>query len=159
MNRLTLFAALLIPVLVPALAGPARADAPVIGEVSWRRADAHCAFARIGAEAPPDSYLFVTELVSDDSISIERGYMRIDGLLRELQLVERSLGEGREVRHYRTFGEAPAEVRLTMTPRESRQSSQGQTVYVKFEGTLVASRGLSQRQVGFSGDCGVPPSR
>src|SRR5690606_3686754 len=68
MNRFTLFAALLIPVLVPALAGPARADAPVIGEVSWRRADAHCAFARIGAEAPPDSYLFVTELVSDDSI-------------------------------------------------------------------------------------------
>ena len=134
----------------------ARAQAPVIGEIVWHRADAHCAFAPADSAGAGESgpYIFVTELASDDQMAVERGYMRIDGLLRELALVERKEEEAAELRVYRTFGDMPVEVTIAMRPGETRKSAQGQVVLTRYAGTVTAAHGNSRRQVAFAGACG-----
>lgn len=134
-----------------------------IGDVFWHPAETHCRFVRNG-EAEPDTgepetwrYLFVTELVSDDIASTERGYMRLGGLLRELEFVSRTETEKGEVRRYRTFGEAPVSVEIDMQAGEGSKSKLGQTILVQYTGTLTLARDNSQRFVPFSGSCGVKP--
>src|SRR5690606_30556502 len=71
-------------------AAGARAEPPVIGTLRLVAPLAHCAFFAAGGEQEdPAEAIFATELVSDDLAAAERGYMRIDGLLRELVLEER----------------------------------------------------------------------
>jgi hypothetical protein len=150
--------------LLTAAAGSAAALAPAVGEVFWQPADAHCAFRRAGSMAPSGGdpatwrYIFVTELVSDDLASVERGYMRLDGLLRELEFIGRRDAGERELRTYRTFGEDPVEIRITMQAGDSRKSELGQTVLVHFDGTVAVVRGTSERQLPFVGTCGVEPA-
>src|SRR5690606_32415727 len=122
-------AALLLP-------AAAHADAPVIGTLRLVAPQAYCLFHPPGQEAAdPTTALFATELVRDDLVAAGRGYMRIGGLLRELELSGRSETEQLERRAYRTYGEDPVEVTVQMIRRESRKSAAGQVVQVLYEGT------------------------
>lgn len=144
-----------------AAVSPARAEAPVVGDLAWEPGAAYCVFTRAGdAEAAAESapVVFVTELVSDDLTSVERGYMRIDGLLRELQLLDRNVSNQAESRNYRTYGSDPVEIALTLSQGASEKSQQGQVVFVRYTGTLAASRGDSLHQVAVTGSCGQPPA-
>lgn len=152
---------LILPAMLVALANlsPARAEAPLIGNLAWEPGAAYCVFARAGEtdSEPAAGALFVTELVSDDLTSVERGYMRIDGLLRELQLLDRKVADQVESRNYRTFGGDPVEIGLTLSQGASDKSQQGQVVFVRYTGMLTAARGTSLRQVAVTGSCGEAP--
>lgn len=155
--------ALVLAITLLAGTRTAPAMAPSIGEVFWNPSQAYCAFRRDGSRAPvgddPASwrFVFVTELVSDDLASVERGYMRLDGLLRELEFIGRRDGERGEQRTYRTLGDRPVEVQINMIAGESRKSELGQTVLVNYSGTVSVAFGHSRRQIPFTGRCGVEP--
>lgn len=142
---------------------PAFAVAPDLGEVFWQPDDAHCAFQRAGKSAPAKDdpstwrFVFVTELVSDHIASVERGYARLDGLLRELQIVIRAKTDNGEWRVYRTFGNDPITIEIDMLAGESRKSKLGQTVWVNYTGTMSVSRGTARSQIAFEGACGADP--
>ncbi len=136
-----------------------------VGAVFWHPDETHCRFVRGGAAEPkpekPDSwrYIFVTELVSDDISSVERGYMRLGGLLRELVFLgRRETGSG-EVRLYKTLGQPPTDVEVDMRAGESRKSKLGQTVFFEYTGMVSVSIGHSRRLVPFTGSCGVEPEK
>lgn len=144
--------------------GPAAA-APVVGEVFWDPDRAHCRFVRAGAGEPDRAkadtwrYLFVTELVRDDIAAAERGYMRLDGLMRELAFVDRREVADGEVRTYQTLGAEALSVELEMRAGESRKSKLGQTVFFEYRGTLTVSGSHAKRLVRFTGNCGIEPER
>lgn len=143
--------------------GDADAGAPETGKVFWHPDEAHCRFNRTEVPEPdPDKpetwrFLFVSELVSDDLASAERGYMRLDGLLRELEFVSRRETDRGERRVYRTFGEGPITVDLDLAAGEGEKSKLGQTILVHYTGTLTVSRDGSLRLVPLAGRCGVEP--
>lgn len=159
------FAKLAVVALSVQLAAPVMASAstPVPGNVFWHPDEAHCRFIRTDAEvAEPDKpetwrYLFVTELISDDIASAERGYMRLDGLLRELEFLSREQTDTGEVRLYRSFGELPVSVEVDMRAGEGKKSKLGQTILVSYSGTVTLERENSLRFVPFTGSCGVEP--
>lgn len=134
-----------------------------IDELFWHPTETHCRFVRNGETGPqsgkPETwrYLFVTEIVSDDIASAERGYIRLGGLLRELEFLSRTETKKGEVRRYRTFGEAPVSIEIDMRAGEGKKSKLGQTILVQYTGTLTLARDNSQRFVPFSGSCGVKP--
>jgi len=140
-------------------AAGARAEPPVIGTLRLVAPLAHCAFFAAGGEQEdPAEAIFATELVSDDLAAAERGYMRIDGLLRELVLEERKETEKGEERRYRTQGDDMVTVAITMIRGGSRKSAIGQVVLVLYDGTITASRDGAEQQVAFSGRCGIEPA-
>ena len=134
---------------LPAMAQP---GPPTIGEMLWQKDEARCSFVRADAEAPEAAegnvgrYVFVTELASDSRISIERGYMRIDGLLRELEFLdERSEAEGR-IRRYRTFGDSPLSVALELAPASENSDA-------ALEGSIAVANDARATIIGVKGDC------
>lgn len=138
--------------------GPATASAtengPVIGEIEWHRVDSYCNFFKSGHVFDfdkPESwrFLFLTFFTSDNRIAVERGYANINGLLRELELAERTETENGERRIYRTFGDAP--VTLTIDMRAGKGGSE----HTSYTGTIVASDIEGSTSVDFTGDCGV----
>ncbi len=144
---------------------PALAEPPRISDLIWHPDDTHCRFVRSETAEPnpakPESwyYLFVTELVSDDITSTERGYMRLDGRLRELEFVSRHETDSGEVRRYKTFGRPPLTVKVDLRTGESKKSKLGQTVYFKYTGAVTVKNGFSQSLVPFEGSCGVEPDK
>lgn len=144
-------------------AGKLRAGAPEPGTVFWHPDEAHCRFNRTETPEPDRGdpatwrFLFVSELVSDDLASAERGYLRLDGLLRELEFTSRRETDMGERRTYRTFGEEPVTIDLDLVAGKGEKSRLGQTILVHYTGTMTVSRGGSQRLVPLHGSCGVEP--
>lgn len=161
--KLVFFAALVI--FAPSVARAVESPTSDVGAVFWHPDETHCRFIRSGAlESQPEKpeswrYIFVTELVSDDISSTERGYMRLGGLLRELEFLDRRETESGEVRSYRTLGQPSSDVEIDMRAGESRKSKLGQTVFFEYTGTVSVSTGHSQRLVPFTGSCGVEPEK
>ncbi len=128
--------------------------APVVGEIQWHLADSYCNFFRAGHTFDynkPESwrFVFMTSLVSDSKVSVERGYARIDGLLRELELVSRDKTDTGEKRVYRTFGDQP--VTLTIAMKEGDSG----TEHTNYKGTISAKGPGGISVLAFTGDCGV----
>ncbi|MEX0346654.1 MAG: hypothetical protein AB3N20_17140 [Rhizobiaceae bacterium] len=151
--------------LASSVAGAAEPVSNDVGTVFWHPDEAHCRFVRSGAVEPnpekPESwrYIFVTELISDDISSTERGYMRLGGLLRELEFLDRRETASGEVRQYKTLGQPSWNIEVDMRAGESRKSKLGQTVFFEYTGTVSVSVGHSQRLVPFTGSCGVEPEK
>lgn len=98
---------------------PPAPQPPRLGDIHWIGSEAHCRFLREGqAENPEDPesarYLLLIERFHDGQVTLERGYARIDGLVRELALLAREEAGDGEVRRYRTLGEAPVSLTVTM---------------------------------------------
>ncbi len=163
LSKITFLFGVLIVVFSNALAGDTEQND--VGSVFWHPDNTHCRFVRAGSAEPvvenPESwrYLFVTELVSDDISSNERGYMRLGGLLRELEFLRRRETKSGEVRNYKTLGLPFIDVEVDMLAGESRKSKLGQRVYFEYTGTVNVISGLSQRLIPFSGSCGVEPEK
>lgn len=148
---------------------PAAADSaaptPAVTELFWLPEETHCRFVRPDMPEPDPAkpqtwrYLFVTQLISDDIASAERGYMRLGGLLRELEFVSRKQTNTGEKRDYRTLGLSPVTVEIDMQAGEGEKSKLGQTILVRYTGTIKLTRGNSQRYVPFEGSCGVKPEQ
>ncbi len=99
---------------------PQARQPPRLGDIHWIGNQAHCRFLREGqAENPEDPeswrYLLLIERFNDSQVTLERGYARIDGLVRELALQTRETGSGGEIRRYATLGEAPVSLTVKMT--------------------------------------------
>ncbi len=162
LSILTAFGLIIAACVTPAMAEP-DSTAPSPGAVFWHPDQTHCRFVRTGDALPdpekPETwrYLMVTELVSDDITSVERGYMRLDGLLRELDFVERKQSKAGETRTYRTFGLNPIIARIEMQAGDKEKSKIGQTVLVYYTGTITLIRGGSKLFVNFKGRCGGQP--
>ncbi len=129
-------------------------NGPQIGDINWYLADSYCNFFRTGHTFEYDDpaswqFVFLTSLVSDSKITSERGYARINGVLRELELVERTLTDFGERRLYRTYGDAP--VTLTVTMHTGEKGSE----HTNYTGTINAQGPGGQTSVSFAGDCGV----
>lgn len=154
-----------LAIFTPSVAGANESPSNDVGAVFWHPDEAHCRFIRRGAVEPqaekPESwrYIFVTELVSDDISSIERGYMRLGGLLRELEFLGRRETDSGEVRLYKTLGQPTTDVEVDMRAGQSRKSKLGQAVFFEYTGTVSVSIGHSQRLVPFTGSCGVEPGK
>lgn len=139
------------------LGGGARASAeahPVIGEIVWYQTGAYCTFQRAEQAFTYDDpetwrFLFITELVQEGGITVERGYMRLDGVLREMEFLGRDSTDYGEIRRYRTFGPLPVTVTIDMTSGESGPED------TPYFGKIVAERAGLETEVAFKGDCGV----
>ena len=132
---------------------PPQVFAPSIGRVGFDVPQAHCRFlfadaaegplpaepkpaqaaAEDGLPADP-GLMFFTERRYDSMVMIERGYARIDALLRELELVSRETKDKTETRVYRTLGGEPVTLTLTFTIAEMTKLN-----------TLVDGKGLASR--------------
>ncbi|MBZ0163554.1 MAG: hypothetical protein K8H74_12670 [Notoacmeibacter sp.] len=98
---------------------PQAPQPPRLGDIHWIGSEAHCRFLREGqAENPEDPeswrYLLLIERFHDGQVTLERGYARIDGLVRELALLTREASGDGEIRRYETLGEAPVSLTVTM---------------------------------------------
>lgn len=140
------------PIATPAFSnGP---TAPQIGEIQWYQADSYCSFFRKGhnfSHDKPESwrFVFMTNLVSDTRVSVERGYARIDNVLRELELLSRESSDEGEKRIYRTFGDNP--VTLTIRMKAGEKGSE----HTNYSGTIAAKGKGGISVVAFAGDCGT----
>ncbi len=108
-------------------------------------------------EQSPEDFAFVTERFYDGRAAVERGYMRLGGLMRELKLKNVEEAEGGEVRHYETFGSAPISVRIDMqrimTEADKRLKAWHKPPRLLYRGAISVSRGGGTRQAGFVGSC------
>ncbi|RLQ88958.1 hypothetical protein [Notoacmeibacter ruber] len=106
----------------------------------------------------PEDLLFVTERHYDGRAAIERAYMRIGGLMRELALRSVDEMESGEARHYETLGGTPLSVRLDMqrimTDADKRLKAWHKPPRLLYRGAITVSRGTADTQVGFVGSCG-----
>ncbi len=151
----------------PAVAAMAAAVqiAPVLADLFWHPEETYCRFVREDAPMPdpgkPETwrYVFVTDLVSDDLASTERGYIRLGGLLRELDFRWRRETEKGEVRRYRTFGTAPVTVDVDMHAGEGEKSKLGQTILVHYTGTIALTGRNLDVKIPFRGSCGNEPEK
>lgn len=128
-----------------------------IEEMPEAPAEAETRAAAVKEEAAAD-LVFVTERLFDGRAAIERGYMRLGGLLRELALRQKQTVENGEMRVYETFGGAPITVRLDMqrimTDADRRLKAWHKPERLLYRGALTVSRGEAIRQTGFVGSCG-----
>ncbi|OXT02420.1 hypothetical protein B7H23_05850 [Notoacmeibacter marinus] len=106
----------------------------------------------------PEDLLFVTERHYDGRAAVERAYMRIGGLMRELALKSVEEKDDGELRHYATFGGAPIDVRLDMqriiTDADRKLKAWHKPDRLLYRGAMAVGRGDTMRQVGFVGSCG-----
>lgn len=106
---------------------------------------------------PPEDLLFVTERHYDGRAAVERGYMRLGGLMRELSLKSTEEKESGELRHYATLGGAPIDVRLDMqrivTDADRKLKAWHKPDRLLYRGAMTVGRGEATRQVGFIGSC------
>lgn len=135
--------------LVAATATPASAQSLTLDEFEWRRADVFCGLSRAEAAAPNGDtgrYVFVTALLDDPQVAIERGYARFGAEPEQLVFVDRRSTEHGEIRRYRSARTPGVEVTVDVTARTVNK----QTV---FEGELTARRGTDTFAVAVKGAC------
>ncbi|MCP1200967.1 hypothetical protein [Notoacmeibacter sp. MSK16QG-6] len=113
--------------------------------------------AAVEKQAPED-LLFVTERHYDGRAAMERGYMRLGGLMRELTLKSVQEQDGGELRHYATFGGAPIDIRLDMrrimTDADKKLKAWHKPDRLLYHGVMTVGRGDAVRELGFTGSCG-----
>ena len=113
--------------------------------------------AKAVEDQSPEAFVFVTERHYDGRAAVERGYMRLGGLMRELALKDVKEAEGGETRQYQTFGGAPVEVRIDMqrimTDADKRLKAWHKPPRLLYRGAITVSRGEATRQAGFVGSC------
>lgn len=137
-----------------ASAAGAETEAPRVDDIVWYKTDAHCSFRRAGHKLDsedPESWRFVL-LISrtggrDGRATIETGYMKIDGILRQLRFEARNEAEGGETRRYSTYGDEPARIEVEMKPGGKEAEPAG------YEGTISVIRHDARTDVSFEGDC------
>lgn len=127
---------------------------PAIDEVVWPGIDSYCTFMVEGhglVYDDPDTwrFLFFTGLPESDRDTIARAFMRIDGQLRELALVDRATAGTGEVWTFRTHDDPPYEVSVNAVPYETG------TEYTSYTGTITVTREGASTSADFQGDCGV----
>ena len=101
--------------------------------------------APVAVPIPP--MLFFTERRYDSMVMIERGYARIDALLRELELVSREKAPGTDNRVYRTLGADP--VTLTLSLRIAGMTR----AETRIEGIAKAERAGAASEAALEGAC------
>ncbi len=131
---------------------PGNPQPPQLGDIHWIESAAHCRFLREGQlEDPedPDSwrYLLLIERFYDNQVTIERAYARIDGLIRELALLNRVSKDDGELRTYTTLGENSVTVSVTMK-LQARTKAQ-----TRYGGNIVVERNGLSASAKFDGAC------
>ena len=157
------------PAESPVLLAPSGAP-PTLTAIGFDHPGAHCRFLRAeGADSGDDAgqskpeeqlttyktihadpaTLFFTERWFDGFGTFERGYARINGLLRELVLIERAKRTDGERRRYETLEKAPVSVFLEFTVSERTR------MLTLLDGSVRVSRGgKTGEAVAVAGLCG-----
>lgn len=135
--------------LAATLALPAQAQAPMLKEFEWPREAVFCGLSR--AETVQDrnaagKYFFITALLNDPQVAIERGYAQLGAEVEELDFVDRNASGSTEVRRYRTKAAPQAEITVNVKAEKAEK----QTVFV---GTVTARRGAEEFSVAVRGSC------
>jgi hypothetical protein len=144
--------------LAVALAGlpaPAGAEPPRIDRIHWPGIDSYCTFRAADHRfvfADPATWVFV--LFSGlprapDQDVMQPAYMRIDGVLRELELRTVSEDADGSVRRFTTYEAVPATVTLSLTP------TGGGPEHTAYQGSVTVTRGGETASLAVIGDCGV----
>ncbi|MCB1420751.1 MAG: hypothetical protein KDJ74_17790 [Notoacmeibacter sp.] len=151
---------------------PPQIFAPALGRIGFEVPGAHCRFLFTEADSAPEpdkpaeatpaadstnaetdglladpGLMFFTERRYDSMVMIERGYARIDALLRELELVSRETKDKTETRVYRTLGGEPVTLTLTFTIAEMTKLN------TLVDGKALASRNGASSEEEFTGVC------
>lgn len=103
--------------------------------------------APAAAAVPVPPLLFFTERRYDSMVMIERGYARIDALLRELELVSREKTPETDTRIYRTLG--TDQVTLTLALRIAGMTK----TETRIEGSAKAERAGAASEAELEGLC------
>lgn len=132
----------------------AMAQPSVITDIHWPYIDSYCTFWRLGHRFDfndPESWRFVFFTQKDGLHEpyAETGFAAIGHQLRQLELVSREETPAGETRHYRSLGEAPHDVFVTMKAGEEGYESTG------YAGSIAVSGPYGEETVAFEGDCGV----
>jgi hypothetical protein len=144
--RRTLLTAFLIAACLPAGAAPALE----LQEFSWPKDDIFCSLSRAEAAPAKDKasrYVFVTALLDDPQVAIERGYAQLGSAPEQLDFVDRKAKGNEEIRRYRRHGDAATEITVDVTAKKEGKQT-------RFIGTVVASRqGQEVFSVAVEGNC------
>jgi hypothetical protein len=127
---------------------------PRIDEVIWPWIDSYCTFMKADHTFVFDDlrswrFVFFTAFPEKGNDIMKRGFMRIDGQLRELALESVSKVNGSERRRYHSHDDPPYLIEVA--------SEAGKPGYeaVGYLGRITVSREDATSSVMFKGDCGV----
>ena len=137
------------------LAGAAstQAQAPSFGEIVWPNIDSYCSFMKadhVFVFDDPQTWRFVafSNFPGESGVApLDRLFMKIDGDIREFNLVEEREADGFSRRIYQTSGDPVIEVEMQLSPGEKGYES------TSYSGVLIES--ASGEALEFKGDCGV----
>ena len=129
-------------------------DAPRIDEIHWPGIDSYCTFMRDGHDFVFDDpetwrFVFFTGLPEARLDIMARAFMRIDGRLHELALIDSETDGPSEQRRYRSYGASPYTVDVAAARGEEGHES------AAYSGTISVTRDGMTSSVAFQGDCGV----
>jgi len=135
--------------LLAVSAGAATAQGLALKEFPWPKDDIFCSLSRAEAAPAKDEagrYVFVTALLDDPQVAIERGYAQLGGAPEQLDFVDLERVEDREVRRYRSQERPTTEITVEVTAAKEGK----QTI---FTGKVTARRQGEEFAVAVKGDC------
>lgn len=127
---------------------------PKIEEIRWPWIDSYCTFMKADHTFVFDDlkswrFVFFSPFSEKGNDIMQRGFMRIDGQLRELALKSVTKIDASEQRRYHSHDDPPYLIEVV--------SEAGKPTYeaVGYSGRITVSRQGATSSVMFKGDCGV----